>query len=126
MKVICAHNKENQQGVLFEGTRGWVYVRRGFIDAEPKSLLTSTISPNEINLYKSNNHKENFFECIKSRAEAIAPVEVAHRSCSVCLLGDIAMKLGRKLQWDPEKERFTNDEQANRMLSKPMRSPWHL
>jgi myo-inositol 2-dehydrogenase/D-chiro-inositol 1-dehydrogenase len=126
VKVICAHNKENQQGVLFEGTRGWVYVRRGFIDAEPKSLLTSTISPNEINLYKSNNHKENFFECIKSRAEAIAPVEVAHRSCSVCLLGDIAMKLGRKLQWDPEKERFTNDEQANRMLSKPMRSPWHL
>jgi hypothetical protein len=126
VKVICTHNEENKQGVLFEGTRGWVYVRRGFIDAEPKSLLTSTISPNEINLYKSNNHKENFFECIKSRAETIAPVEIAHRSCSVCLLGDIAMKVGRKLQWDPQKERFTNDEQANRMLSKPMRGPWHL
>jgi predicted dehydrogenase len=126
VKVICADNVKNKQGVLFEGTEGWVYVKRGQIDAEPKSLLTSTIKPDEIHLYQSNNHKENFLECIKSRAETIAPVEVAHRSCSVCLLGDIAMRLGRKLKWDPDKEKFTNDEQANRLLSKPMRSPWQL
>ncbi|MHC4545063.1 MAG: gfo/Idh/MocA family oxidoreductase, partial [Planctomycetota bacterium] len=63
---------------------------------------------------------------IKSRKETIAPVEVAHRSCSLCLLGEIAMRLGKKLKWDPERERFTNDDQANRMLSRPMRSPWHL
>jgi len=126
VKVICADNGKNKQGVVFEGTEGWVYVKRGQIDADPKSLLTSTIGPNEFHLYKSNNHKGNFLECIRSRAETAAPVEVGHRSCTVCLLGEIAMRLGRKLKWDPERERFTNDTEANRMVSRPMRSPWHL
>jgi predicted dehydrogenase len=126
VKVICADSKKNKQGILFDGTEGWVYVKRGHIDAQPKSLLNSTIGPNDIQLYKSNNHKGNFLECIKSRAATIAPVEVAHRSCSVCLLGEIAMRLGRKLKWNPEKERFANDAEANRMLGRPMRSPWRL
>ena len=126
VKVICADSKKNKQGILFEGTQGWVYVKRGTIDAEPKSLLTSTIGPNEIHLYESNSHKGNLLECIKTRNETVAPVEVGHRSCSVCLLGEIAMRLGKKLKWDPERERFTNDDQANSMLSKPMRSPWCL
>jgi len=126
VKVTCADTKKNKQGVLFEGAEGWVYVRRGFIDANPKSLLTSTIKPDEIHLYKSNNHKANLLDCIKSRKPTVAPAEVAHRSCSVCMLGDIAMKLGRKLKWDPHKETFIGDEQANRMLSRPARSPWRL
>jgi len=126
IKVTCADTRKNKQGILFEGTEGWVYVRRGHIDANPKSLLTSPIGPDELQLYKSNNHKANFLECIKSRKETVAPAEVAHRSCSVCLLGEIAMRLGKKLKWDPEQERFTNDDLANRMLSRPMRSPWHL
>jgi len=126
IKLICADNKKNKQGILFEGTEGWVYIKRGQLDAHPKSLLTSTIGPNETNLYKSNNHKANFLECIKSRAETVAPVEVGHRSCTVCLLGDVAMRLGRKLKWDPDQEQFIDDAEANRMLSRPMRSPWHL
>jgi len=126
VKLICADNQENKQGVLFEGSEGWVYVRRGKLDAQPKSLLTTTIKPDEIHLYKSNNHKANFFDCVKSRTEPVAPVEVGHRSCTVCLLGDIAMRLGRKLRWDPDKEQFVNDPEANRMLSRPMRSPWHM
>lgn len=126
VKVICADTRKNKQGVVFEGTEGWVYVRRGHLDANPKSLLTSTIGPNEFHLYKSNNHKGNFLECIKSRAETAAPVEVGHRSCTVCLLGEIAMRLGRKLKWDPEREQFTNDAEANRMVSRAMRSPWHV
>ncbi|MFH1717755.1 MAG: Gfo/Idh/MocA family oxidoreductase [Planctomycetota bacterium] len=126
VKVICADNVKNKQGILFEGTEGWVYVMRGKIDAQPKSLLTSTIGADEIHLGTSNNHKANWFECIKSRAETIAPVEVAHRSCTVCLLGEIAMRLGRKLKWNPEKEQFVNDDAANRMLWRPMRSPWQL
>ncbi|MBA7640059.1 Inositol 2-dehydrogenase/D-chiro-inositol 3-dehydrogenase [subsurface metagenome] len=126
VKVICADSKKNKQGVVFEGTEGWMYVKRGQLDAHPKSLLTSTIGPNEFQLYKSNSHKGNFLECIKSRAETAAPVEVGHRSCTVCLLGEIAMRLGRKLKWDHEREQFTNDAEANRMLSRPMRSPWHL
>jgi predicted dehydrogenase len=126
IKLLCADTRKNKPGVLFEGADGWVYVDRGLIDAQPKSLLTSTIKPDEIHLYESNNHKANFLECIKSRAETIAPVEVGHRSCTVCLLGEIAMRLGRKLKWDPEHERFINDDQANRMISRPMRSPWNL
>ena len=126
VKVTCTDTRKNKQGILFEGSEGWVYVKRGHLDANPKSLLTSPIGPDDLQLYKSNNHKANFFDCIKSRKETIAPVEVAHRSCSVCLLGEIAMRLGKKLKWDPERERFTNDDQANRMLSRPMRSPWHL
>ncbi|NIP25736.1 MAG: Gfo/Idh/MocA family oxidoreductase [Phycisphaerae bacterium] len=126
VKVTCADTRKNKQGILFEGSEGWVYVRRGHIDANPKSLLTSPISTDEIQLYKSNNHKANLLECIKSRKQTVAPAEVAHRSCSVCLLGEIAMRLGKKLKWDFERETFTNDDQANRMLSKPMRSPWHL
>jgi len=126
VKVICTDNKKNKQGVVFEGSEGWVYVRRGFIDAQPKSLLNSTIGPDEIRLYKSNNHKANWLECIKSRTETIAPVEIGHRSCTVCLLGEIAMRLGRKLKWDPDTEQFIGDEMANRMLWRPMRSPWRL
>jgi predicted dehydrogenase len=126
VKVICADNQKNQQGILFEGTEGWVYVGRGRIDAQPKSLLEETIGAEETKLYVSNNHKGNFYECVKSRAATIAPAEVGHRSCTVCLLGEIAMQLGRKLRWDPRKEEFVNDVDANRVLSRPMRSPWHL
>lgn len=126
VKVICADNVKNKQGVLFEGTEGWVYVMRGKIDAQPKSLLTSKIGTDEIQLYKSNNHKGNLLDCIKSRAETIAPAEIAHRSCTVCLLGEIAMRLGRKLKWNPETEQFVNDDVANKMLWRPMRSPWQL
>ncbi|UCG58231.1 MAG: hypothetical protein JSU70_01745, partial [Phycisphaerales bacterium] len=116
----------NKQGCQFEGDEGWVHVKRGQIDAQPKSLLNSAIGTDELHLYKSNNHKGNFFDCVKSRAETVAPVEVGHRSCSVCLLGEIAMRLGRKLKWDPQRERFVNDTEADLMLSRPMRSPWHL
>jgi predicted dehydrogenase len=126
VKVICEGDKQNREGVRFEGTQGWIDVNRGRIIAEPRELLSSTIKPDEINLYKSNNHKGNFFECIKSRAETIAPVEVAHRSCTMCLIGDISMQLGRKLKWDPKAERFIDDQEANRMISRPMRSPWYL
>ena len=124
--INCADSGRNKDGILFEGTEGWVYVTRGAIDANPKSLLTSTIKPNEIHLYKSTSHKDNFYECVKSRKETIAPAEIAHRSCTVCLLGDIAMQLGRKLQWDPKNEQFVNDADADKLLSKPMRSPWRL
>ncbi|MCK4294792.1 MAG: gfo/Idh/MocA family oxidoreductase, partial [Planctomycetes bacterium] len=62
----------------------------------------------------------------KTRQDPIAPVEVGHRSATICHLGNIAMMLKRKLRWDPDAERFINDEQANRMLNKPMRAPWHL
>jgi len=126
VKLTAADEKKIKGGVQFEGDKGWIWVTRGRIDAEPKSLLQETIGPGETKLYVSNNHKGNFYDCVKSRAPTIAPVEVGHRSCSACLLGDIAMRTGRKLRWDPDKELFVNDDAANRMLSRTMRAPWHL
>jgi predicted dehydrogenase len=126
VKLICADNAQNKQGVVFEGTEGWIHVKRGFIDAFPKSLLEVVISPNEIQFHKSNNHKRNFMECIRSREKPVAPVEIGHRSASACILGYIAMKLQRNLKWDHEKEQFINDPAANRMLTRSYRSPWYV
>ena len=110
----------------FIGSDGWVYVRRGFIDASKKSLLKESIRPNEINLYESNDHKMNFVESVKSRKETVAPVENGHRSGSACILGYIAMQLERKLEWDAAKEDFVNDTTAHRYLSRPNRGSWKL
>jgi len=126
LQIIFADNKKNPQGIQFIGSDGWVRVARGQITAEPQSLLKEVIGPKEIHLYKSQDHKANFLECVRSRRETVASVEVGHRSCSVCLLGDIAIRLGRKLRWDPAQERFMDDDEANRRLSVPMRAPWTL
>jgi hypothetical protein len=77
-----------------------------------------------VHLYESTDHHGNWLECVRSRRQPIAPVEVAHRACTACLLHHIAMKLPRHLRWDPEKERFTGDDQANAMLSRPQRAPY--
>lgn len=112
--------------VRFVGSDGWIIAGEGQFKTYPESLKTSVIGPDEIHLYESEDHHRNFLDCIKSGRETAAPVEVGHRSATVCHLGNIAMMLKRELKWDPEKERFINDEEANRMLSKPMRAPWHL
>lgn len=114
-------------GVTFEGTEGWVWANRGSHDAEPKSLLRSKIGPNEINLPVSKDHYRNFIDCVLSRKEPIAPCEVAHRSITICHLGNIAMRLGRStLKWDPDKEQILGDAEAAKMLSRPYRAPWKL
>jgi predicted dehydrogenase len=124
VELIC---KTQPSGPLrFEGTDGWIQMQGGQFTCSPQSLKTSVIGPNEIHLYKSDDHHHNFIDCIKAHRDTAAPVEVGHRSVTICHLGNIAMTLKRKLKWDPEKECFINDEQANRMLSRSMRSPWHL
>jgi predicted dehydrogenase len=125
--MTVANNKQIPQGAKWYGEGGkWIYVKRGKLEANPPSVLKEVIGPNEIHLYKSRDHKQNFLDCVKSRKETIAPAEIGHRSISVGLLGEIAMLTERKLRWDPEKEVFADDEQANRMLWRPMRSPWHV
>jgi predicted dehydrogenase len=113
-------------GLTFYGTEGEVFVTRGRISADPESLLTTQIGAGEIHLYESANHHRNFVECIRTRAETIAPIETAHRSITVAHLGNIAMRLGRRVRWNPEIERFVNDPEADRMLTRAMRSPWRL
>jgi predicted dehydrogenase len=125
--MTVANNKQIPQGTKWYGESGkWIYVKRGKLEANPASVLKEVIGPDEIKLYRSWDHKQNFLNCVKSRKETIAPAEIGHRSISVGLLGEIAMLTERKLRWDPDKEVFLNHEQANRMLSRPMRSPWHL
>jgi len=129
-------------GVKFVGTEGWIFVARGkpvtssdptsaneaekSLDASDPKILDSVIGPDEIHLYKSPDQHKNWLDCIKSRELTIAPAEVAHRSCSACLVSHIAMKLPRKLYWDPVMERFKNDDEANSMLARPQRHPWGI
>ncbi len=111
-------------GLKFIGEKGWVFVTRGSIDADPKSLLKTEFGPNDVRLYRSDDHKQNFIDCVKSRKETVAPVDVAHRSIAIGHLGVIAIKLERKINWDPEKECFINDPGADHLLSREMRGPW--
>jgi len=119
-------NKKSRQGVLFEGDEGWVFVKRGAIEAEPKSLLAERIGPEETHLGNSSDHAGNFLDCVRTRSTPISSIDSAVRTDTVCHLSDIAMRLRRRLRWDAEAERFIDDEQANRMLTRSMRSPWHL
>lgn len=141
VKMVVSNELPN--GIKFEGTKGWIFVTRGNyqatasdpvpngdgvkpLDASDPSIIRSVIGPKEIHLYESKDHHGNWLDCIKSRKETIAPVEVAHRSCSTCLLHHIVMKLDRKVNWDPAKELFVNDDEANKMLSRVQRSPYVL
>ena len=130
-------------GIKFIGTEGWIFVSRGnervtgsdpvaklkdttALAASDPKIITSVIGPDEINLPRSADHHGNWLECVRSRQQPIAPVEIAHRSCSACLLHHTAMKLKRKLYWDPMREHFKNDDEANAMRSRPQRSPYTI
>jgi predicted dehydrogenase len=128
-------------GVKFIGTDGWLFVSRGnakvtasdpssgssnksAMDASDPKILHSKIGDSEIKLYHSPEMHKNWLDCIRSRKEPVAPVEVGHRSCSACLVNSIAMKVPGKLRWDPKKEKFINNATANAMLSRPQRGPY--
>lgn len=136
-------SNEFQNGVKFEGTEGWVFVSRGDyqvtasdptktgeqakkIDASDPKILTSVIGKNEFHFEVSKEHHGNWLEAIRDNKKPIAPVEEAHRACSACLLHHISMKLKRKLYWDPKKEQFKNDDEANKMLSRPQRKGYEV
>jgi Oxidoreductase family, C-terminal alpha/beta domain len=125
VKLICMSDGEN--GVKFEGEQGWIFVTRGKIEASDKKLLDEPLSQDAVRLYVSNDHMRNFFDCVRDRQKPICPIEVGHRSVSVCHLGNISLRMGGKtLKWDPDKERFLGDALANEMLSRPMREPWKI
>jgi len=123
VRLTCA---TGGSGTRFIGTDGMVYVDRGKLQTTPEALAKDTIGPDEIHLYESNNHIRNFVECVKTRKQPICNAEVGHRSSTLCHLGNIAMLLKRKLQWDPVKEEFVGDRAANGMAARAMRSPWRI
>lgn len=113
-------------GAEFIGSEGRVMVNRGYIETDPAHLLKDPIGPNEIHLYESAGHQTDWLECIRTRKRPICDVAIGHRSITVCHLGNLAYWLKRPLKWDPEREQFVNDEQAARLMSRAMRSPWTL
>jgi hypothetical protein len=118
--LICTNTGEN--GVTFEGEGGTIFVSRGTIRASDQKLLDEPLPATATRLYVSNDHGQNFLDCMRSRQQPICNAEVGHRSVTVCHLANISLRLnGRKLSWDPKAERFVGDEQANSMVSRPMR-----
>jgi predicted dehydrogenase len=115
--------------IKFVGSAGWVGNRgwRGDIEASSPEILKTKIGDNEVRLYTNlaGEHRD-FLDCVKSRKDPYFPVDIGHRVSTVCHLANIALRLGRKLRWDPAAERFLGDEEANRMLARPMRRPWTL
>jgi len=124
--LVVADTDKLRQGIRFIGGEGWVHINRHRLSAEPLSVLKSAIKPSETILYESDDHIGNFLDCVRSRCRTVAPAQVAHRSVAIGHLATIAMKLGRKLRWDPAKERFLNDTEADRLIARTTRIPWRL
>ncbi|CAN5165297.1 Gfo/Idh/MocA family oxidoreductase [soil metagenome] len=143
--VTMIVSNELPNGIKFMGSDGWIWVTRGkysvtgsdpggaednqdlkSFDASDPRLLKSQIGPDEIHLYDSPDQHGNWLECIRTRQQPVAPAEVAHRSCSACLLHHAAMKVDRKLHWDPIREKFKNDDEANKLLSRGHRPPYEF
>ena len=120
-------NPDGQRnGIRFEGSDGWIWVNRDQLQATDREMLAKPLADDAERLYFSNDHKGNFFECMKTRKDPICSVEVGHRSASVCHLGAISLRTGMPLQWDPEKEEFTGAHAAvaNGYVAREMRKPY--
>ncbi|MBK9390780.1 MAG: Gfo/Idh/MocA family oxidoreductase [Bacteroidetes bacterium] len=127
MRVANAARMPHKMGTTWYGDLGWIHVDRGdVLTASDPKILEEVIGENEIHLYKSDNHYQNFIDCIRSGNQTIAPVEVAYRAISVGLLGEIAMTTGQTIKWDPDKEVILDNPRASRLLSRPYRAPWTL
>jgi predicted dehydrogenase len=115
---------EMPHGIKFEGADGWLFVTRGKIEASKPEILNDKFGDKDVRLPVSTDHMGNFFEAVKSRKQPICSAEVGHRSASICHLAGIAVKLGRKLKWDPVKEEFVGDKEANGLLAREQRKKW--
>lgn len=135
---LVTSNDLNDYGIAFHGDTGWVSVTLNSIDASEESLLEETIAIHGKETsapldYKGNfilqddkEHMQDFLNSIRTGSKTECDAEIGHRSASVCHLGNISMLLGRKLMWDPKKEQFVNDTEANAFLRRPMRKPWTI
>jgi predicted dehydrogenase len=129
MDLVTAKKRAKQfelggMASLVTGSKGWIWVSRQGIRAEPAALAEIAIGPNEKRVIFSDDHKRNFLDAIRGKAQPISPIAAAVHAETMCQQSDIAMQLQRKLRWDPQAERFVGYEQANRMLSRATRAPW--
>ena len=124
--VEMIHATEGNQSCKFIGTKGEVYVQRGKITSTIDGLAERVIGANEKHVYFSDNHYEDFLKAIKTRQKPICDVEIGHRTASVCNIGNIAYQLNRPLHWNPRREKFKHDDEANALLSRPMKTEWSV
>ena len=115
-------------GVFFEGEGGkWIYVNRGKITASDPEILRDKAKPDEVHLYESKDHTDNFLSCIYDGKPTATPIEVSHRSITIAHLANIALRTGSTgLKWDPKTETIAGNEAASKLLSKEWRKPWVL
>ncbi len=126
VRMFHVPKKGTVNGVLFTGTEGKIEVNRSYFRTWPDKLRTAPLGPNDVHLYNSPNHREDWLECIRSRKKPICDVETGCRSITVCHLGNLAYWLKRPIRWDPAKEQIIGDDEATRWLDRPKRAPWRL
>ena len=124
--IEMVHGREKgRRGCLFEGTEGEIYVDRGTLESSPASILEQPLGKADYHLPPvAKRHQFDWLECVRSGARPVADVEIGHRTNSVCILGNLGYQLKRDLRWDPVAEVFIGDDEANRLISQPDRSPW--
>jgi predicted dehydrogenase len=113
-------------GTLFEGEKGSIFVSRGNVESNPEEILEQPLDDKSVRLYASDDHYKNWLDCIKSRKDPICSVEIGHRSSTVCHLGNIAIRSGKKINWDPKREEIVGDTELAKWVSRPYRAPWKL
>lgn len=113
-------------GAIFHGDKGLLVMHRGRFNTKPTSISQEPIRDSDIHLYKSDNHFQNWIDCMRSRRQPAADVEIGHRTCTVCHLANIARWTGRRLRWDPKQELFPDDKEANALLQRTQRAPYQL
>ena len=133
VELVCEN--EGGNGVRFEGADGWIFVTRMRLDASRPEILAEPAAGDSRTYDEKNRNEEipgtdehhnNWLDSIRTRKVCAADIETGHRSATICHLGNIAMRLGRPLQWDPDREEFLGDAAANMMRDKPFRAPWRL
>ena len=115
-----------EAGAIFIGENGKVVVGNNAFTCEPAGLAEESLAAGDPRLQESDDHFQNWFDCIRSRRRPIADVEIGHRSAVICHLCNIARWAGRRLRWDPEREVFLGDEEANKYLQRPQRKPYQV
>ena len=125
--IVMTHEKWDWPNAIhFVGTEGEIKVQRKKIETTPASLAKKEIGESEKHVYKSENHYKDFLDAMRKRSKPVCDVEIGHRTASVCNIGNIAYELKRPLVWDPKKETFKNDPQANALLGRPMTNQWKI
>lgn len=122
--IIQMYRPAKDHGTTFFGSEGWISVDRSGLHAEPESLLESVIGPDETHLYESPEHRRNFIDCVRSRAETICPIEAAVRVDTISHLCDMAVRTGGAVRWNPDSEQLIDSPEAAEMVRRPMREPW--